>query len=30
MVISDGKQDTEPYWFPYSEDMLKVVKASLH
>ena len=29
MVISDGKQDTERYWFPYSDATLKAVKDSL-
>jgi acyl-CoA reductase-like NAD-dependent aldehyde dehydrogenase len=29
MVISDGKQDTESYWFPYSEAGLKAVGDSL-
>lgn len=29
MVISDAKQNTEPYWFPYSEATLTAVKESL-
>ncbi|MEO7962758.1 MAG: aldehyde dehydrogenase family protein [Gemmatimonadaceae bacterium] len=26
MVIGDGKQDTEAYWFPYTEATLQAVK----
>ena len=29
MVIGDGKQDTEAYWFPHGEGTLQAVKESL-
>jgi hypothetical protein len=29
MVIGDGKQDTEAYWFPHNEATLQAVKDSL-
>ena len=29
MVISDGKLDVEPYWFPYSEAKLNLVKETV-
>lgn len=29
MVIGDGKQDTEAYWFPHNEAILQAVKQSL-
>ena len=29
MVIGDGKQDTEAYWFPHSHTGLEAVRKSL-